>query len=45
MRRSLGWTRGRDLLAGEDAVKAAGTKNLPPVDAQANDDYRACQDR
>jgi hypothetical protein len=40
-----GWTRGRDLLAGEDAVKAAGEKYLPKLDAQTNKDSLAYQSR
>jgi hypothetical protein len=35
------WLRARDVLAGEDAVKAAGEKYLPKLDAQTDDDYRA----
>ena len=42
-----GWTRAGDLLAGEDAVKAAGAKYLLRLDAQTNDEdlayqFRAC---
>ena len=33
------WTRARDVLAGEDAVKAAGEKYLPRLDAQTDEDY------
>jgi hypothetical protein len=39
------WIRGRDLLAGEDAVKAAGAKYLPRLDGQSNEDYLAYQTR
>jgi hypothetical protein len=39
------WTRGRDLLAGEDAVKAAGDKYLPRLDTQTNEEYLAYQSR
>ncbi len=40
-----GWIRARDLLAGEDAVKAAGEKYLPRLDGQSDDDYKAYKDR
>jgi hypothetical protein len=40
-----GWIRGRDLLAGEDAVKAAGEKYLPKLDGQNDDDYQAYKGR
>jgi len=40
-----GWIRARDLLAGEDAVKAAGAKYLPRLDGQADEDYLAYQSR
>jgi len=36
-----GWIRARDLLAGEDAVKAAGAKYLPRLEGQSNEDYSA----
>ncbi len=40
-----GWVRARDLLAGEDAVKAAGVKYLPRLEAQSDEDYAAYQSR
>jgi hypothetical protein len=40
-----GWVRGRDLLAGEDAVKAAGEKYLPRLEGQSDDDYAAYKAR
>lgn len=40
-----GWERARDLLAGEDAVKAAGVKYLPRLDAQTDEEYLAYQSR
>src|SRR5512137_439241 len=40
-----GWIRARDLLAGEDAVKAAGAKYLPRLDGQTDEDYLAYQSR
>jgi hypothetical protein len=30
------WARARDVLAGEDAVKAAGEKYLPRLDSQSD---------
>lgn len=35
------WLRARDVLAGEDAVKAAGTKYLPRLDSQSDEEYAA----
>ena len=40
-----GWIRARDLLAGEDAVKAAGEKYLPRLDGQSAEDYEGYQAR
>src|SRR5512137_33530 len=34
------WLRARDVVAGEDAVKAAGEKYLPRLDSQSADEYR-----
>src|SRR5437899_3086950 len=36
-----GWIRARDLLAGEDAVKAAGVKYLPRLEAQSDEEFAA----
>ena len=41
------WLRARDVIAGEDAVKAASTKYLPRLDSQSDNEYlgyksRAC---
>ena len=33
------WQRARDVLAGEDAVKAAGEKYLPRLDSQSDEEY------
>jgi len=33
------WQRARDVIAGEDAVKAGGEKYLPRLDSQSDDDY------
>ena len=40
-----GWIRARDLLAGEDAVKAAGAKYLPRLEGQSDEDYAAYRGR
>jgi hypothetical protein len=32
--KALEWSRARDVLSGEDAVKAAGKKYLPRLDSQ-----------
>ena len=37
------WSRARDVLAGEDALKAAGTKYLPRMDSQSDEQYEACR--
>ena len=39
------WLRARDVLAGEDAVKAGGEKYLPRLDAQSEEEYAAYQAR
>src|SRR5438034_10678346 len=39
------WQRARDVLAGEDAVKAAGEKYLPRLDSQTDDEYEAYKAR
>lgn len=39
------WTRARDVLAGEDTVKAAGEKYLPRLDSQTDDEYAAYKAR
>ena len=36
-----GWSRARDVIAGEDAVKAAGELYLPRLDMQRDADYAA----
>lgn len=35
------WSRARDVIAGEDAVKAAGEKYLLRLDSQSDDEYAA----
>ena len=39
------WWRARDVYAGEDAVKAAGTRYLPRLDSQSDDEYVAYKAR
>jgi hypothetical protein len=39
------WSRARDVLAGEDAVKAAGERYLLRLDSQTDDDYAAYRSR
>ena len=39
------WSRVRDVLSGEDAVKAAGPKYLPRLDSQSDEEYSAYQAR
>ena len=40
-----GWQRARDVLAGEDAVKAAGEKYLPRLDSQSDEEYASYRKR
>src|SRR5512137_1588064 len=35
------WSRARDVLAGEDAVKAGGEKYLPRLDSQTDEEFAA----
>jgi hypothetical protein len=42
---TLNWSRARDVLSGEDAVKAAGAKYLPRLDGQSDEDYEAYKTR
>ena len=35
------WLRARDVLAGEDAVKAAGERYLPRLDSQTDEEFAA----
>lgn len=43
--RVAAWARARDVLAGEDAVKAAGEKYLPRMDSQSEEEYAAYKAR
>src|SRR5512136_366547 len=38
---ALEWSRARDVLAGEDAVKAGGEKYLPRLDSQTDQEFTA----
>jgi hypothetical protein len=42
---ALNWSRARDVLAGEDAVKEAGVKYLPRLDSQTDLEYAAYRTR
>jgi len=35
------WSRARDVLGGEDAVKAGGEKYLPRLDSQSDEEFAA----
>ena len=39
------WARARDVLAGEDSVKAAGVTYLPKLDSQSEEEYTAYKAR
>src|SRR5258708_16883835 len=39
------WIRARDVIAGEDAVRAAGVRYLPRLDCQTEEEYAAYRDR
>ena len=39
------WLRARDVIAGDDAVKAAGESYLPRLDSQTDDEYSAYKTR
>jgi len=41
----VAWQRARDVIAGEDAVKAAGSRYLPRLDSQSDDEYVAYKTR
>ena len=44
-RNLVAWSRARDVLAGEDAVKAAGERYLPKLDSQSAEEYGAYKER
>ncbi len=39
------WSRARDVIAGEDAVKAAAVRYLPRLDSQTDEEYAAYKER
>ena len=39
------WLRARDVIAGEDVVKAAGERYLPRLDAQTDEEYAVYKHR
>jgi hypothetical protein len=39
------WTRARDVLAGEDTIKAAGERYLPRLGSASDDDYNGYRQR
>jgi hypothetical protein len=39
------WSRARDVIAGEDAVKSAGIRYLPRLPIQSDDEYAAYKER
>jgi hypothetical protein len=41
----LAWLRARDVIAGEDAVKSAGERYLPRLEAQTDEEYAAYRAR
>ena len=41
----VAWLRARDVIAGDDAVKAAGIKYLPRLDSQTDDEYLGYKSR
>jgi hypothetical protein len=42
---SAEWGRARDVLSGEDAVKAAGERYVPRLDSQTEEEYSAYRGR
>ena len=39
------WSRARDVMSGDDAVKAAGVRYLPRLDSQTDQEYMAYKER
>jgi hypothetical protein len=39
------WSRARDVLAGEDAIKRAGERYLPRLDSQTDEEFVAYRQR
>jgi hypothetical protein len=42
---AIAWSRARDVIAGEDAIKAGGARYLPRLDSQTDDEYTAYKQR
>ncbi len=42
---AMQWLRARDVLAGEDSVKAAGARYLPRLESQTEDEFAAYKNR
>ena len=41
----VAWSRARDVISGEDAVKSAGIRYLPRLDSQTDEEYAAYKER
>jgi len=41
----LAWSRARDVMAGEDALKSGGVRYLPRLDSQTDEEYAAYKER
>ncbi len=41
----VAWSRARDVISGEDAIKSAGTRYLPRLDSQTDEEYAAYKER
>ena len=41
----VAWSRARDVISGEDAVRSAGTRYLPSLDSQTDEEYAAYKER
>ena len=39
------WSRARDVIAGEDALKSGGVRYLPRLDSQSDEEYAAYKER
>ncbi len=41
----VAWSRARDVISGEDAIKSAGVRYLPRLDSQTDEEYAAYKER
>ena len=41
----VAWSRARDVISGEDAVKSAGVRYLPRLDSQTDEEFAAYRER